>query len=72
MNTDIIAGKWKEIKGKVRNKWGNFTEDEINQMQGTQEELEGALQKKYGYAKDEAIRQVRSFMDEYDREDKNK
>ena len=64
--TDMIEGKWKEIKGKIRQKWAEFTEDEVSKMKGNQEELEGALQKKYGYTKEKAGEQIRAFMKEHE------
>lgn len=63
MNKDIISGKWKEIKGKIKQQWGKFTDDEITQMKGTYEELSGILQKKYGYKKDEANKEIDDFID---------
>ena len=58
MNWDQIEGSWKELKGKVRQKWGKLTDDEVDQIQGKREELVGRLQKKYGYARDAAEREV--------------
>lgn len=54
MTTDILEGKWKQIKGKVKQQWGKLTDDEIDQIEGKQEELVGLLQERYGYAKEEA------------------
>ncbi len=54
MNIDIIKGYCKEVKGKLKQKWGALTDDEIGKMQGNFEELSGILRKKYGYKKDEA------------------
>ena len=65
LNTDMVAGVWKEIKGKVRKTWGEFTDQEVEKMKGTQEELEGALQKKYGYKEEEAREQLVSFLDKH-------
>lgn len=62
MNKDIINGKWEEIKGKLKQQWGNFTDDEITKMQGTHEELQGFLQKKYGYQKDTAKQEIDNFI----------
>jgi uncharacterized protein YjbJ (UPF0337 family) len=62
MNQDIISGKWQEIKGKVKQQWGNLTDDEITQMKGNHEELQGLLQKRYGYEKDAAEKQIDSFI----------
>jgi len=61
MNWDTVKGDWKQFKGKVREKWGEFTEDELDQVQGKREQFEGLLQKKLGCAKDEVKRQVDDF-----------
>jgi len=63
MNKDIIKGKWKEVKGKLKQQWSELTDDEIGQMQGTYDELEGTLQRKYGYKKEEAEREIENFVD---------
>jgi uncharacterized protein YjbJ (UPF0337 family) len=64
MNKDIIKGKWHEIKGKLKQKWGDLTDDEITQMQGSYEELAGILQKKYGYQKHEVQKEIQAFLDQ--------
>jgi len=61
MNWDTMKGDWKQIKGKVREKWGELTDDELDQVQGRREQFEGLLQKKFGMAKDEAKRQIDEF-----------
>ena len=67
MNADVLKGKWKEIKGQIREEWGELTDDEIAQVEGTEERLVGLLQKKYGYAKDEAETKYKEFMERYDK-----
>ena len=62
MNEDIIKGHWKEIKGKLKQKWGNLTDDEISTMSGTYNELEGKLQKKYGYDKEKVKMEINAFL----------
>jgi len=64
MNEDIFKGKWKEIKGKVKQKWGKLTDDDVTQMQGSYEELAGKLQKTYGYQKDQAKKEIDNFIKE--------
>jgi len=64
MNKDIIQGKWKEIKGQLKQQWSEITDDDIGHMQGTYDELEGTLQKKYGYKKEEAQEQIQNFIDD--------
>ena len=54
MNEDILKGKWKEIKGEVKQKWGKLTDDDLAQVEGKEEKLVGLLQKRYGYAKEKA------------------
>jgi uncharacterized protein YjbJ (UPF0337 family) len=63
MNKDIIKGKWKEIKGQLKQQWGDLTDDDISKMEGNYEELEGLLQKKYGYKREEAAKEIETFVD---------
>lgn len=63
MNTDMLEGKWKEIKGSVRAKWGELTDDEVEQVAGNTERLAGLIQQKYGHSKEEAKREVNDFID---------
>lgn len=61
MNWDTAKGDWKQFTGKIREKWGEFTDDELQQARGRREQFEGLLQKKFGLAKDEVKRQVDEF-----------
>ncbi len=61
MNWDTIKGDWKQFRGKVKEKWGQLSDDELDRIQGRREQLAGAIQKKYGIAKDEAERQLKDF-----------
>lgn len=63
MNKEIIKGHWNEIKGKLRAKWGELTDDDISKMKGSYEELLGTLQKKYGYEKEKAEKEIQDFID---------
>ncbi|MCF8005558.1 MAG: CsbD family protein [Chromatiaceae bacterium] len=58
MNWDQIKGKWHEVKGSVRAKWGELTDDEIEELDGNREKMVGKIQQKYGVAKEEAEKQV--------------
>lgn len=62
MNKDIIAGNWKEIKGKLRQQWAKLTDDDVAHMRGTFDELQGRLQKLYGYQKDQAEKEIEKFV----------
>jgi uncharacterized protein YjbJ (UPF0337 family) len=61
-NEDILKGKWKQLQGKVQQKWGKLTNDEIDQLQGSQEELEGLLQERYGYAREQAREEINKWV----------
>ena len=65
MNEDIFKGKWKELKGRVKAKWGNLTDDDVTKVEGQSEKLVGILQKKYGYSKDKAQEEYNQFMDDH-------
>lgn len=62
MNWDQIEGKWKEMTGNVKAKWGELTDDEIAEINGDRLALEGKLQAKYGKTKEEAKSEVDDFM----------
>lgn len=62
MNWDQIEGKWKEMSGSVKAKWGELTDDEITEVNGDREALEGKLQAKYGKTKEQAKEEVDSFL----------
>ena len=61
MNSDRTAGQWKQIKGKMKEKWGKLTDDEIDQLEGKSDQLAGRFQERYGLARDEAERQAKDF-----------
>lgn len=61
MNWDQIQGDWKRFKGKVREKWGKLTDDEIDKINGRRDQLAGAIQKAYGKSKETAEREIEEF-----------
>jgi uncharacterized protein YjbJ (UPF0337 family) len=63
MDWDRISGNWKQFTGKVKEKWGELTDDDITTIDGNREQLEGKLQARYGYAKDKARQEVDEFLD---------
>ena len=62
MNSDRIEGNWKEMKGKVQQKWGKLTDDDLDKIDGRREELIGKVQQAYGKSRDEAEREVDSYL----------
>lgn len=60
---DRIAGNWKQMKGGIRERWGELTDDEIEEAAGNREKLAGKIQEKYGIAREEAHRQIDEWAD---------
>lgn len=58
MNKDTLKGDWNIIKGKVKEKWGKLTDDDLTEIQGKKDQLSGKLQKTYGYAKEKADEEI--------------
>ncbi|MBM3597461.1 MAG: CsbD family protein [Alphaproteobacteria bacterium] len=63
MNWDQIAGNWKQAKGKVKEQWGELTDDDLTRINGKRDQLVGVVQERYGIAKEQAERQVKSWED---------
>lgn len=61
MNWDQIAGSWKELKGRAKEKWGELTDDDLDRIEGKRDQMVGMIQRKYGYAKERAEKEVDSW-----------
>jgi uncharacterized protein YjbJ (UPF0337 family) len=61
MNWDQIEGKWKQMKGSVKQKWGKLTDDDLDVVAGKQDQLVGKIQERYGITKEEATKQLREW-----------
>ena len=68
MNKDIIAGKWTQMKGKLKEKWGDLTDDDFDVAEGNSQYLAGKLQERYGWAKDRAESEVKDFSERWERD----
>lgn len=64
MNRDILEGQWTQLKGRVREKWGKLTDDDLDNIRGKSEQLVGRIQERYGMAREEAEREVDRWMAE--------
>ncbi len=62
MNWDQIEGNWKQVKGKMRAKWGKFTDDELDIFHGNREHFLGKLQEKYGIQRERAEEELDEFL----------
>ncbi len=61
MNKDEASGNWKQFKGKIKEKWGKLTDDDMTVIEGKRDQLVGKIQERYGYAKDQAETEVKDW-----------
>jgi len=54
LNQDVFEGKWKEMRGQVKEWWGKLTDDDLERVGGNADQLVGLLQQKYGYTRERA------------------
>ena len=62
MNWDRIEGNWKQFTGKVKEKWGDLTDDDISSINGRRDQLEGKVQERYGQTKDQVKKDVDDWL----------
>jgi uncharacterized protein YjbJ (UPF0337 family) len=65
--TDILQGKWLELKGQVKQQWGQLTDSDMAKLTGKQEELAGVLQQRYGYSKEKAETEINNWLRDHDK-----
>ncbi|GAA0307656.1 CsbD family protein [Psychrobacter aestuarii] len=58
MNENTLKGEWNQMKGSVKQKWGELTNDDLDYIEGSRDKLVGRLQERYGHAQDQAERDV--------------
>lgn len=61
MNWDQVQGKWKQLTGSAKAKWGDLTDDDLKVIEGNRDKLVGKVQERYGIAKEAAEKQVEDW-----------
>jgi len=56
MNSEIMRGRWDQLKCELKTRWGKFTDDDIARIQGDYEKLVGVAEERYGEKKDEVLK----------------
>ncbi len=62
MNWDQVEGNWKQLTGKVKEKWGDLTDNDLTKISGKRDQLVGILQERYGFEKDQAEKELDGFF----------
>lgn len=65
MNEDIYKGNWNQFKGKVKEKWGKITDDDLTVISGKRDQLVGKIQERYGYQKERAEKELNEWEKEH-------
>jgi uncharacterized protein YjbJ (UPF0337 family) len=65
MNWDQLEGKWKQVRGAVKEKWGKLTDDDLQAIGGRRDQLIGKIQERYGLAREEATTRVEEWIKTY-------
>jgi uncharacterized protein YjbJ (UPF0337 family) len=56
-----VSGTWHDLKGRVKQEWGNISDDDLKQVEGNLDRLVGLIQKKTGSARTEIEKMLRSW-----------
>ncbi len=67
INQDVLEGKWKQVRGQVKQQWGKLTDNQLDRIKGRTEELVGLLQENYGYTQERAQKEVDDFVQRIDK-----
>ena len=66
MNSETLKGEWNQLKGSVKQKWADLTDDDLTHIDGSRDKLVGRLQERSGRTKEEVEREVDDWRREND------
>ena len=66
MNRDVFEGKRKQLSGRIKQAWGDLTDDELDEIEGNYDEFVGLLQERYGWAREDAEAEIARELDDWD------
>lgn len=65
VNQDQLEGMWKQFKGELKQKWAEFTDDDLMRIEGRIDTLEGKIQERYGDRREEVKRWVDEWFESH-------
>ncbi|MCA9756776.1 MAG: CsbD family protein [Candidatus Eisenbacteria bacterium] len=54
-------GRWNQVRGKIKEQWGDLTDDDLTKIEGQRDQLVGRVQERYGKARDAAVSEVEAW-----------
>jgi uncharacterized protein YjbJ (UPF0337 family) len=61
MDWNRLEGDWKQLRGRVKQRWGKLTDDDLTAISGRRDQLEGKIQERYGYARSQARKEIEDW-----------
>ncbi len=68
MSSDILQGQWKQLRGNLKDWWGNLTDNDLDRIEGNRDKLVGALQERYGWTRVQAESEVNRRLADYNQQ----
>lgn len=65
MNSDQLKGNWHQIKGKVKEQWGELTGDDVDKIDGQYEQFIGTIQERYGKSREVAEKELSDYLKKF-------
>ena len=62
INQQVMQGSWTELKGQIKERWGQLTDDELTEVQGNAQRLVGLIQRKTGEAKEKVEQELDQLL----------
>lgn len=63
MENQKLEGQWKQVRGKIKEQWGELTDDDLDQVEGKRDQLVGRIQQRYGEGRDAIEKKVSDIFD---------
>jgi len=61
MNWSQFEGRWNDVKGQVKERWGRLSDDDLTRVEGKRDRLVGLIQQKYGIAREKAEDEINDW-----------
>lgn len=62
MNWDEVGGNWSHVKGSIKQKWGNLTDDDLEYIAGSRDKFASKLQERYGFNREQAQKRADEWL----------